>query len=71
MKTYCLYYDTVLFRREEPIGGLSRFKTAVNQLREKYRSSPPLLLFSGDAFSPSTQSTITKGKHMVHLKLVF
>ncbi len=25
----------------------------------------PLVLFSGDAFSPSTHSTITKGQHMV------
>jgi 2',3'-cyclic-nucleotide 2'-phosphodiesterase (5'-nucleotidase family) len=28
-------------------------------------TSPPMLLFSGDVFSPSTHSTVTKGYHMV------
>ncbi|EFR00461.1 5'-nucleotidase [Nannizzia gypsea CBS 118893] len=52
----------------EPCGGAPRFQTLVNH----YRSDPsfsgqPLILtfFSGDAFNPSLESTITKGQHMV------
>ncbi|KAL1952794.1 hypothetical protein VTO42DRAFT_4255 [Malbranchea cinnamomea] len=52
----------------EPVGGAARFQSLV----EYYRSDPrfedqPCLLtfFSGDAFNPSLESTITKGRHMV------
>ncbi|KAK5126014.1 hypothetical protein LTR85_011369 [Meristemomyces frigidus] len=53
---------------QEPVGGLPRFKT----LCSHYQSSPNyaglpecLTLFSGDAFNPSLESSVTKGKHMV------
>lgn len=52
----------------EPVGGASRFQT----LSDFYRSDPlftaqPRLitLFSGDAFNPSLEGSITKGRHMV------
>ncbi|ERF71792.1 hypothetical protein EPUS_01707 [Endocarpon pusillum Z07020] len=52
----------------EPAGGISRFQTVVNE----YRSSPRfegqaslITFFSGDAFNPSLESSVTKGKHMV------
>lgn len=66
----------------EPIGGAARFKTQVETLYKQLSCSsseedtdciPPLVLFSGDAFNPSPQSTITRGWHMLpvlnHLKL--
>lgn len=49
----------------EPVGGVSRFQTVVNGYRngQVYKGQPELLtLFSGDAFNPSTESSITKGK---------
>jgi 5'-nucleotidase len=43
----------------EPVGGISRFQTLCNQYKE---GSPTLLtLFSGDAFNPSLESSVTKG----------
>ncbi|KAK2757547.1 hypothetical protein FQN54_004516 [Arachnomyces sp. PD_36] len=52
----------------EPIGGTTRFQTIVNQYRDapKYADQPSLLtFFSGDAFNPSLESTVTKGRHMI------
>lgn len=54
----------------EPVGGISRFMTAVNEYRndERYqgKGKPELVtLFSGDVFNPSLESSITKGSHMV------
>jgi 2',3'-cyclic-nucleotide 2'-phosphodiesterase (5'-nucleotidase family) len=52
----------------EPIGGVPRFQSLVNYYRShpRYADQPNLLtLFSGDAFNPSIESTITKGRHMV------
>ena len=43
------------------VGGAARFATLV----EQFRAETPLTLFSGDAFNPSSMSTITKGKHLV------
>jgi hypothetical protein len=40
---------------KEQIGGAARFATAVKLLREQ---GPCLVLFSGDAFSPSTRNII-------------
>uniref|UniRef100_A0A1B0DCU3 Uncharacterized protein n=1 Tax=Phlebotomus papatasi TaxID=29031 RepID=A0A1B0DCU3_PHLPP len=40
----------------EPIGGAARFATAINS----FRDLKPLVLFSGDAFSPSMLSTYTQ-----------
>ncbi|KAF8064656.1 yfkN [Scenedesmus sp. PABB004] len=48
---------------QEPIGGAARFVAKVNALRGSL-PSPPLVLFSGDAFAPSMLSIQTLGKHM-------
>lgn len=45
----------------EPIGGAARFATAINS----FRDLKPLVLFSGDAFSPSMLSTYTQGEQMI------
>lgn len=45
----------------EPVGGAARFCTAV----KSFQHLEPLILFSGDAFSPSMLSTFTKGEQMV------
>ncbi|XP_053618466.1 snake venom 5'-nucleotidase isoform X2 [Plodia interpunctella] len=45
----------------EPVGGALRFSTAVKALHDLN----PLILFSGDVFSPSMLSTFTKGEQMV------
>ncbi|XP_049291508.1 snake venom 5'-nucleotidase isoform X3 [Anopheles funestus] len=47
--------------KSEPIGGAARFCTAV----KSFNQLNPLVLFSGDAFSPSMLSTFTKGEQMV------
>ena len=52
----------------EPAGGIARFQTVVNEYRngEPFRGQPALLtFFSGDAFNPSLESSVTKGSHMV------
>ncbi|PAA63961.1 hypothetical protein BOX15_Mlig003231g1, partial [Macrostomum lignano] len=43
------------------VGGAARFVTALRT----YRHLSPLVLFSGDVFSPSTISTVTKGSHLI------
>lgn len=48
----------------EPVGGLARFMTLVGECRHgpQYAGQPELLtLFSGDAFNPSLESSVTKG----------
>lgn len=45
----------------EPIGGAARFCTAI----KSFASLRPLVLFSGDAFSPSMLSAFTNGEQMV------
>lgn len=45
----------------EPVGGAARFCTAM----KSFQNLNPLILFSGDAFSPSMLSTFTKGEQMV------
>lgn len=48
----------------EPVGGIARFQTLVNYYRddEKFKDQPKLLtFFSGDAFNPSLESSVTKG----------
>ncbi|XP_021696045.1 uncharacterized protein LOC5575910 isoform X2 [Aedes aegypti] len=47
--------------KQEPIGGAARFCTAV----KTFAHLNPLVLFSGDAFSPSMLSTFTHGEQMV------
>lgn len=52
----------------EPVGGIARFQTVVHQYRhgEEFKGQPELLtFFSGDAFNPSLESSVTKGSHMV------
>lgn len=52
----------------EPVGGIARFQTVTNYYRShpQYKNQPALLtLFSGDAFNPSLESSVTKGSHMV------
>ncbi|KAF2706322.1 5'-nucleotidase-like protein [Pleomassaria siparia CBS 279.74] len=52
----------------EPVGGIARFQTLVNYYRddERFKDQPKLLtFFSGDAFNPSLESSVTKGSHMV------
>ena len=52
----------------EPVGGVARFQTVVKEYRLSpcYADQPSLLtLFSGDAFNPSLESSVTKGRHMV------
>ncbi|KAL4963480.1 putative 5'-nucleotidase [Aspergillus stella-maris] len=52
----------------EPAGGAPRFQTVINHYRShpSFEGQPaPLTFFSGDAFNPSLESTVTKGRHMV------
>jgi hypothetical protein len=53
-------------RTAEPCGGAARFAHAVARLRADAAAANEacLLLFSGDALSPSLLSTITRGAHM-------
>ncbi|KAI0151519.1 Metallo-dependent phosphatase-like protein [Pestalotiopsis sp. NC0098] len=54
----------------EPVGGAARFMTLVQHYRDdtKWKDQPNLVtLFSGDAYNPSLESSITKGSHMVPL----
>ncbi|KAI0018699.1 Metallo-dependent phosphatase [Xylariomycetidae sp. FL0641] len=54
----------------EPVGGAARFQTLINHYREgdQFQGQPNLLtFFSGDAFNPSLESSVTKGDHMVPL----
>lgn len=47
--------------KNEPVGGIARFKTAL----DSFSDLNPLVIFSGDAFSPSTLTNVTKGRHMI------
>ena len=50
------------------MGGIARFQTVANHYRTdlKYADQPKLItLFSGDAYNPSLESSVTKGRHMV------
>jgi len=61
-------YNVEPREKKEPVGGLSRFVTRMNELRQESikRGEPEaIVLFSGDAFNPSLTSTTTMGKHMV------
>ncbi|EXJ79915.1 hypothetical protein A1O3_08200 [Capronia epimyces CBS 606.96] len=52
----------------EPVGGIARFQTVCNYYRDddRFSGQPNLLtIFSGDAFNPSLESSVTKGSHMV------
>jgi 5'-nucleotidase len=48
----------------EPVGGVGRFQTLINYYRndDAYHGQPELVVaFSGDAFNPSLESSVTKG----------
>ena len=48
----------------EPVGGIARFMTLCKEYRngEKFNGQPDMLtFFSGDAFNPSLESSVTKG----------
>jgi len=50
----------------EPVGGIARFKTVINEYRDDARfsgQSEMLTFFSGDAFNPSLESSVTKGEY--------
>lgn len=50
------------------MGGIARFQTVANYYRSdpQFEGQPGLMtLFSGDAFNPSLESSVTKGRHMV------
>ena len=52
----------------EPVGGIARFQSVRNQYASgtQFEGQPKLItLFSGDAFNPSLESSVTKGRHMV------
>ncbi|KAJ5538893.1 hypothetical protein N7494_008372 [Penicillium frequentans] len=52
----------------EPIGGVARFQSLMNYYRDdvQFAGQPDILtFFSGDAFNPSLESSVTKGRHMV------
>lgn len=53
----------------EPVGGYARFKTLCNYYRSdsKFAGQSDLLtFFSGDAFNPSLESSVTKGLPELH-----
>ncbi|KAI8088877.1 Metallo-dependent phosphatase-like protein [Halteromyces radiatus] len=52
--------------KEEPVGGASRFATAIKEARAQV-GHDPLLLFSGDAFNPSLEGSITRGTHITEV----
>ena len=49
----------MLEKKDEPIGGASRFHTALSSY---YNEQDTLVLFSGDVFSPSKLSYYFKGE---------
>lgn len=57
-------------RETEPVGGAARFVTVIEDLINKSsadESTPTLVLFSGDAISPSSISMLVKGKQMIEI----
>mmetsp|Transcript_34452 Transcript_34452/g.91369 ORF Transcript_34452/g.91369 Transcript_34452/m.91369 type:complete len:606 (+) Transcript_34452:243-2060(+) len=52
-------------RKKEPVGGASRFSTKIQELRRAAEDDSTLVFFSGDAFSPSSESVVFKGRQMV------
>ncbi|KAI8978565.1 Metallo-dependent phosphatase-like protein [Pilobolus umbonatus] len=58
-----IHFNDVYNVSQKKEGGASRFASVVHKIREESTQSP-LLLFSGDAFNPSLEGTITRGSHM-------
>lgn len=51
-------------RTFEPVGGAARFVTMLDYLKSK---NPSLVIFSGDALSPSSISMVMKGKQVIEI----
>ncbi|CAG8461109.1 11978_t:CDS:2, partial [Acaulospora morrowiae] len=51
--------------KHEPVGGAARFATAIKEFRQRFGEDSSCVLFSGDVFNPSVESTVSKGEHMV------
>ncbi|KAJ2760797.1 hypothetical protein H4S06_001546 [Coemansia sp. BCRC 34490] len=50
----------------DPVGGAARFKTLLQGLqRGPEEAGPTLTLFSGDAYFPSLESSVSRGEHML------
>ncbi|KAJ2500653.1 hypothetical protein IWW47_003200, partial [Coemansia sp. RSA 2052] len=52
----------------EPVGGAARFGSLVHSLQNRRGAElavPTLTLFSGDAYFPSLESSISRGEHML------
>ena len=50
---------------EEPVGGAGRMQTLCNYYRndEKFKDQVKMItIFSGDAYNPSTESAVTRGR---------
>ncbi|KAF0455054.1 Metallo-dependent phosphatase [Gigaspora margarita] len=52
-------------QKREPVGGAARFATVIKEFRESYGVESSCVFFSGDAFNPSVESSVSKGAHMV------
>ncbi|KAJ1956269.1 hypothetical protein EC988_001439 [Linderina pennispora] len=48
---------------KEPVGGAARFSHLMHTLQQS--DTPTLTLFSGDAYFPSLESSISRGEHML------
>jgi 2',3'-cyclic-nucleotide 2'-phosphodiesterase (5'-nucleotidase family) len=53
-------------RETDPVGGAPRFITAIESVIKK-SVDPTIVLFSGDAISPSSISMLVKGKQMIEI----
>jgi 5'-nucleotidase len=54
----------------EPVGGIARFMSLVDYYKNdaKFKGQPELLtFFSGDAYNPSLESSVSRGSHMVSI----
>lgn len=52
---------------QEPKAGAARFVTLIEQLKKSSGETPTLVLFSGDAISPSSVSMLVKGRQMIEI----
>ncbi|KAJ2394941.1 hypothetical protein GGI05_001817, partial [Coemansia sp. RSA 2603] len=48
-----------------PVGGAARFGSIMHSLQKDESKPPALTLFSGDAYFPSLESSISRGEHML------
>ncbi|CAG8475686.1 8702_t:CDS:2 [Ambispora gerdemannii] len=67
-KLYILHFNDIYHLspgKQEPVGGAARFATAVYDFRKQYDLDKSCVLFSGDVFNPSIESSISRGEHMI------